>query len=117
MASTIVYFRVVELIRGRDVVAYILYRMGCTHPFTVSRVAALAELSYMSLNGERLSDLVYAAGPGVFYIEGFKEMIDADACFKKHEGDPSVKRRGCIEYTCPPPSLPEEAARLLDEAI
>jgi len=104
-------------LRGRDALAYILSRMGCSHPFVASRVLALAELRSLERRGERLTDLVYRGGPGVFYIEQLKDIIEADGCFAKREGDPSRGRRGCIEYRCSPPQLPPEARRLLDEAI
>ena len=102
---------------GRDALAYILSRMGCVHPFVASRVLALAELASLEERGERLTDLTYRRGPGVFYIEGIKEIIESDKCFRKHEGDPSTGRRGCIEYTCTTPSIPEEQRRYLDLAI
>jgi hydroxypyruvate isomerase len=95
-----------------------LSRMGCVHPFVFSRVLALAELKSLEKRGKRITeDLVYVAGPGTFYIEGIKEIIESDECFVKHEGDPSTGRKGCIEYRCPPPSIPEEDKAFLDEAI
>jgi len=104
-------------VSGREALAYLLHRMGCSHPFLASRVLALAELRSLEERGERPTDLTYRAGPGVFYIEELKDIIEGDECFQKHEGDPSSGRRGCIEYRCQPPSLPEEARRLLDQAI
>lgn len=103
--------------RGLDALAYVLYRMGCVHPFVASRVLALAELEWMEERGERLTDLDYVSGPGVFYIEGLKEAVERDPCFARREGDPSKGRRGCIEYRCNPPHLPEEARRALDRAV
>ena len=102
---------------GRDALAYILSRMGCVHPFVASRVLALAELRWLEERGERLTNLTYVSGPGVFYIEEIKDVIESDSCFAKREGDPSTGRRGCIEYRCAPPSLPEDARSVLDEAI
>ncbi|MEB3852081.1 MAG: hypothetical protein LRS49_05855 [Desulfurococcales archaeon] len=102
---------------GRSLLAYILSRRGCTHPFIASRVALLAELRYMEARGARLSDLEYVGGPGTFYIEGLKELIEGDRCFEKVEGDPATGRRGCIRYTCEPPSLPPEAAEAVEAAL
>lgn len=104
-------------VNDRDLVAYVLSRLGCTHPFTISRVAALAELLSLERRGARITDLRYIKGPGVFFIEGLKESIEGDPCFKIREGDPSTGRRGCIEYRCDPPELPREVARLIDDAI
>jgi len=102
-------------VRGRDAAAYLLSRLGCVHPFTLSRALLLAELRWFEARGERLTDLRYVAAPGTFYIEGFKEIIEGDECFSKREGDPSKGVEGCIEYRCEPPRLDEEVARLLDE--
>jgi len=102
---------------AREVFAYILSKMGCVHPFVASRVAALADLASLEERGERLTQLRYRQGPGVIYIEGLKELVEGDPCFAKHEGDPSTGRRGCIEYRCEPPRLPQEAAELLDRAV
>ncbi|BEP16684.1 hypothetical protein PYJP_00360 [Pyrofollis japonicus] len=105
-------------IKGRDAIAYILSKMGCVHPFVFSRVLALAELKSLEKRGERITeDLVYVAGPGVFYIEGVKDLIKDDTCFVKHEGDPSTGRKGCIEYQCQLPEIPAEDKAFLDEAI
>jgi len=104
-------------IRGRDVVAYVLSRMGCVHPFTVSRVVALAELLSLERRGSRITELRFVKGPGVLFIEGLKESVEKDPCFEIREGDPSTGRRGCIEYRCDPPELLREVAELIDDAI
>ncbi len=101
----------------REAVAYILARGGCMHPFRFSRILALAELHALREAGRRLTDAVYVTGPGVFFIEGLKDVIEGDSCFVKHEGDPATGRRGCIEYRCPIPQLPGEAVEALDWAL
>lgn len=102
----------------RDAAAYVLYRMGCIHPFRLSRVLALAELKALERGLGRLTDARYVAGPGAFYIEGVKEAVEGDPCFAKREGDPAAGRKGCIEYRCEPPAgIPAEAKTLIDEAI
>lgn len=101
----------------KRLVAYILSRLGCTHPFRVTRILALAELRALERGLPRISNARYVPGPGVFYVEGFKEAIQGDDCFYKREGDPERGVRGCIGYRCEPPSIPGEIAELLDEAI
>ena len=101
-----------------DAVKYVLARGGCMHPFRVSRVLALAEIMYRREKGGRLVDAVYVLGPGVFYIEGFKEMVEGDECFEVRKGDPERGVRGCVRYVCgEPPRLPGEAASYLDRAL
>ncbi|MEB2836057.1 MAG: hypothetical protein GSR80_000069 [Desulfurococcales archaeon] len=48
--------------RSRDVVAYMLQRLGCTHPFRLSRLLALAEMEALERLGRRLTDLRYVLG-------------------------------------------------------
>ena len=101
----------------KELVAYILARAGCTHPFRISRYLALAEMEWLKRNGERLTGLKYVAGPGVFFIEGLKEIIEADPCFRIHEGDPVTGRKGCVEYVCEVPALPDDVRAVIDEVI
>jgi len=101
----------------RNIVAYVLARAGCTHPFRISRYLALAEMEWLERKGERLTSLKYVAGPGVFFIEGLKEIVEADPCFRIHEGDPSTGRRGCVEYVCEGPELPDEVKEVIDQVI
>ena len=102
---------------ARSAIAYILSKLGCQHPFTFSRILLLAELEALEKTGERLTSLRYVGGPGTFYIEGLKEMIESDPCFKRREGDPSRGIRGCIEYKCEPPQLPSDVRELIDNVI
>ena len=104
-------------VSGRELLTYILSRVGCVHPFRLSRLALLAELEWMRERGERLSDLVYVAGPGTFYVEGLKEMVEGDECFERREGDPARGVPGCIAYRCSPPSLPEDVKVLVDRVL
>jgi len=100
----------------RSLLGYMLSRLGCTHPFRLSRLLALAEIEALKRAGKRLTCLRYVEGPGVFYIEGLKELLDED-CFSKREGDPTRGIRGCIEYVCPPPALPGDVKNLIDYVI
>ncbi len=100
-----------------DAVKYVLALEGCLHPFRISRILALAELYSLEEGGGRLTDARYVLGPGVFFIEGFKEAVEADGCIAKREGDPERGVRGCLYLACGgPPRLPGEAARYLERA-
>ncbi len=101
----------------KEIVAYILTKAGCTHPFRVSRLLAMAEMEWLERRGERLTGLKYVKGPGVFFIEGLKEIIDSDPCFRIHEGDPATGRKGCVEYVCGEPALPSDVREVIDEVI
>ncbi len=102
--------------KGKDALAYVLYNVGCIHPFILSRIIALAELSYLKDNKKRLTDLKYSGLQAAFYIENLNEIIDKDNCFKRHEGDPVKKIMGCIEYVCNLKNL-DENIKYLDESI
>ncbi len=99
-----------------DIIGYILGKTGCIHPFRISRIIALAEIYCLEENNTRIMDIKYRSGPGVFYIEGLKEIIENNECFVKHEGIPG-ERPGCIEYVCSQISLPENISRYIDRAI
>ncbi|MGB9815912.1 MAG: hypothetical protein ACPLVI_08315 [Thermoplasmata archaeon] len=102
--------------KGKDALAYVLYNLGCIHPFILSRIVALAELSYLKENKRRLTDLKYTGMQAAFYIENLNEIIAGDDCFRKREGDPSKRILGCIEYVCEPGNLDEDK-KYLDEAM
>jgi len=66
----------------------------------------------MELTGARMTSFKYVKGPGVFYIEGLKEMLKGNQCFRVNED------RHCIEYVCEgKPSVAGEHRTLLDRAI
>jgi len=95
-----------------SVLGYILWRGGCLHPFRISRILALAELYYLEASGRRITSLRYVKGPGAFYIDGLKEIIESSQCFRKNED------RRCIEYVCgSEPGVSGEHRALLDRAI
>ncbi len=98
-------------------VAYVLSKTGCIHPFRLSRILALAEIEWLKKKGERLSDITYVKGPGTFYIEELKEAVENDPCFEKKMGDPSTGRKGCVEYKCKEPSLPADIKSFIDEIL
>jgi hydroxypyruvate isomerase len=110
--------RLGALMKGIDAIKYILKKTGCIHPFRLSRILALAEMKYYKDHGRRMTDTIYRQGPGAFYIEGLKELVEADPCFVKHEGDPERGRKGCLEYTCPlDVDIDEAYMEYLDKAI
>jgi hydroxypyruvate isomerase len=104
------------MIEAKNLVWYMLSKLGCTHPFKLSRLLALAEIESIKRTGKRLTCLKYVEGPGTFYIEGLKELFD-DPCFRKREGDPSKGVRGCVEYICDPPRIPSEAEEIVNAII
>ncbi len=104
-------------IEPRKLVAYILAKTGCIHPFRISRILALAEIRYLERMNKRLMNLEYRGFDKVFYIEGLKEIIENDQCFKIIEGDPSRNIKGCVEYICEEPVIPSEVREVIDEAI
>ncbi len=105
------------MIEGKALVAYVLGRIGCTHPFKLSRILALIDIEWLRDRGERLTDIKYIRGPGVFYIEGLKESVENNSCFYKREGDPKTGRRSCIEYRCEPPSISEDVRSFVDNIL
>lgn len=110
-AFTTCHVGVALRLEGSELLRYIWSRLGCSHPFRVSRIAALVELEWMSGKGERLTNLKYVAGPGTFYIEGVSELIGNDPCFEKREEE------RCIAYRCEPPRLPRDVEELVERVI
>ncbi|MCE4608555.1 MAG: hypothetical protein F7B61_06335 [Caldisphaeraceae archaeon] len=106
-----------QMIDGKTLMAYVLKKTGCIHPFRLSRILAFIEIEWLKGKGERLTEIKYVRGPGTFYIEGLKETIEEDPCFNKIEGDPKIGKRGCIEYRCEPSSLPKEIEGFVNEKI
>lgn len=102
--------------KGNDAIAYILYNIGCVHPYIISRILAMAELNYYNKKQKWLTDLKYNGIESAFYIENFDNIVSQNECFKKREGDPNKKILGCIEYICEEPDIGEDAV-FLDEAI
>ncbi len=99
---------------ARKLIAYVLSRGGCMHPFRLSRILALLDIKWFEKTGSTLTGLEYVMGPGTFFIEGIKEMIESDECFEKREGDPTKGIRGCILYRCETPEIPEDIREILD---
>ncbi len=97
-----------------EVVAYLMYRLGCSHPFRISRVLLLAEWDSKERLGRRLTDFHYVMEEFGFYVEELKDIIDdfiERGCAEK------VEEEKCIKYLCGEPSLPEDVKEILDEVL
>ncbi len=100
--------------RDREYVAYVMSRLGCVHPFRISRILLLADWLSMERRGRRLTDLTYVKEEFGFYVEeltGIMEELQEGGCAVKRE------ERKCLEYTCSEPEIPEEDRKILEEVI
>ncbi len=98
---------------SNDVVAYIVYKLGCIHPFTLSRVLALVEMKWFEEHGEWPTSFTYKGFLKVFYVDGLKEFIEQNQCYKRVEKE----NHGCIMYVCKEPFLPSNIRDLIDNVI
>ncbi len=98
-------------INVRDTIAYLIWRAGCIHPFKISRILVLANWRAIEEKGSPIIKFKVQGFEAGFYIEGVKEIIKEDECFNVNE------EKKCIEYTCQPPKIPEEYARILDNTL
>ena len=93
-------------------VAYILSKHGCMHPYRLSRILVLANWISLEKIGKplaRFSIEGFEAGFSIPELSLIKE--ESNNCFKKN------KEKKCLEYTCSPPELGEEEVQILDEAV
>ncbi len=98
----------------RDYVTYVMSRLGCVHPFRISRILLLADWLSMERRGRRLTNLTYVKEEFGFYIEeltGIIEEMQEEGCVVKRE------ERKCLEYMCEEPEIPEEDREILEEVI
>ncbi len=95
----------------RDIIAYLVWRTGCIHPFRISRILVLANWRAIEERGTPIAKFGVQGFEAGFYIEGVKEIIEEDKCFKINE------EKKCIEYYCQPPKIPEEHSRILDKVL
>lgn len=100
---------------SKEIVAYVMWKLGCTHPFRISRLLLLAEYSYRETYGKALAeDLTYRGADFGFYIEELPRIIEEyekSGCIERDE------RRRCLKFTCNPPSLSGVEKKLLDKII
>ncbi len=101
--------------RDSRLVAYILARLGCSHPFRVSRVLLLADWRAEEVGLGRLTEgLSYVAEPYGFYVEGLQEVLERlkrSGCLRRREEEK------CLEYACAEPDLTPQEREVLDEVI
>lgn len=95
----------------RDLIAYIISKLGCVHPFRISRILVLANWRALEDKGSILTRFRVQGFEAGFYIDGVKEIIEKDECFKVNE------ERKCIEYVCEPPRVPRETAEIIDKVL
>lgn len=101
--------------KAEHLVKYVMSRLGCTHPFRVSRILLLAEYEYREKYGEKLfSDLTFRGESFGFYIEELGPIIN------------ELEKRGCIErfpekkcmdYKCEEPAISEPVKSIVDSII
>jgi len=98
----------------REYVAYVMSRLGCVHPFRISRILLLADWLSTERRGRRLTGLTYVKEEFGFYVEELATIIEEmqeEGCVVKRE------EMKCLEYTCDEPEIPEEDREILDEVI
>ncbi len=94
----------------KKVSAYITRKLGCAHPYKVSRILVLLNWLSKDKLGKELVPLKIKGFEAAFYVEGLKEVFE-DKCFRK---DDELK---CFTYGCGALELPEEVTNLIDEVI
>ena len=96
-------------------VKYMLSRLGCTHPFRISRILLLAEYEFREKYGRRLSqDLTFKGESFGFYIEELGLLInelERQGCIER------IPEKKCIIYRCEEPSIDEPAKSVIDSII
>ncbi len=98
----------------RDYVAYVMSRLGCVHPFRISRILLLADWLSMERRGKRLTNLTYVREEFGFYIEELTDIVEEmqeQRCVVKRE------EKKCLEYMCGKPDIPEGDREILEEII
>ncbi|RLG44212.1 MAG: hypothetical protein DRN78_00455 [Thermoproteota archaeon] len=99
------------ILRLRDVVAYMVTRLKCVHPFYISRVLVLANWKAIEGLGKPMVEFSIEGFEAGFFIPELGELIDKDPCFERN------KEKKCIEYVCDEPAIPSEYKEILDNVI
>lgn len=94
------------MISKKELLAYIINKKGCIHPFIISRIIAYSELKWYS---KWLTDFKYIGFLKVFYIDGLKGIIEEDNCFQKIND--------CIKYVCHVPELNPDIKMFIDNVL
>ncbi len=95
----------------RDAIAYITWKLGCIHPFRISRILVLANWKMLEKGRKPVTRFRVQGFEAGFYIEDMKEIIEEDECFKINE------EKKCIEYNCRLPEIPGEVAEVFDRVL
>lgn len=93
---------------------YIVSKLGCAHPFRVSRILVLAYWKFEELYQERLTSFRLGGFEAGFYIEKLSDIMrgeDKRSCFKKDEA------RKCFIFESPIPRLKESERIAVDWSI
>ncbi|MCD6235971.1 MAG: hypothetical protein J7J94_03140 [Thaumarchaeota archaeon] len=96
------------------IVSYIMWKLGCVHPYYVSRALLLAEWISEERSGRKLTSFTYRCQPYGFYIEELDQVIrklEEEKCARRNQG------RKCIEYLCGEPEVPDHIKAILDEVL
>jgi len=95
----------------RDIIAYVTWKLGCVHPFRISRILVLANWKAVEEKNKVLVGFRVQGFEAGFYVEGVKEIIEEDKCFRINE------EKKCIEYICEQPRIPVEAEETINRVI
>jgi len=101
----------------RDIVAYLLYKHKCLHPYRISRILVLANWRALEESGEpivRFSIEGFEAGFTIPEIASIKEAArrGEEKCVRPNEEEK------CLEYVCnEPPKIPRKHAEILEKVM
>ena len=102
---------------GEKIVRYIFSRLGCVHPFRISRLILLAEWFYNDRYESELSTgFTYVAETFGFYIEELPKIIDKLdklGCIVKVKNE----KNKCFSYKCDTPSLENSISEVVDTVL
>ena len=100
---------------GEKIVRYLLSKLGCIHPFRISRLVLLVEWSYKDKYGSNLSTgFTYIAESFGFYVDELPKVMDKLSkvgCVVKDENNK------CFLYKCDVPKLDENISKIVDDVV
>ena len=100
---------------GEKIVRYFFSKLGCVHPFRISRLVLLAEWLYKDKYGSTLSTgFRYVAEPYGFYVEEISKIMDKlgkTGCVVKDD------KNKCFIYKCEAPKLDEDVVKVVDDVV
>ena len=102
---------------GEKIVRYIFSRLGCVHPFRISRLILLAEWLYNDRYESKLSTgFTYVAKAFGFYVEELPKIVDKldkFGCIVKVK----EKKNKCFLYKCDVPTLDNSVSEVVDTVL